>query len=364
MASGIFLGFIMLVADLRAFDKMTTLPPSLPPSPPLSGKRAPPPSLPRLARLPPRQTYSKMGLWPGLVYRFSHPLLPPLPPSLPSVESEHLQPSSPGWPVFLRVNPILKWDYGLVWRFLRGFNLPYCCLYEEGYTSLGDVRTTIRNPALLKEGGREGGRAGGREGQRYRPAYELVDWTLERANRAVVGEGGGEGGKEKEMVKEKEAVVKSATPTTTTTMTTRVVGEEGVRSGKRKEGASSASVSTPVVGQEKEEEEEEGEGEGEVDDRSQGRQQQQRLSLSPPRHVRRRSNFAERLPVALLCVGDFLSVRVRTSALLPSLSPLPPSLHRRHFFPNSPRRPAGLSHPLSLPPSFPSSLPRTRPPWR
>jgi len=89
------------------------------------------------------------------------------------VESEHLEPSSPGWPVFLRVNPLLTWDYGQIWDFLRRFSLPYCRLYDEGYTSLGDTRTTVRNPALRRlEGG-------------YRPAYALENWTLERANRRV-----------------------------------------------------------------------------------------------------------------------------------------------------------------------------------
>jgi len=82
-------------------------------------------------------------------------------------------PSSHYMPPFLRVNPILDWTYGHVWHFLRLFELPYCSLYDDGYTSLGTVKDTLPCPALKKNDGDE----------EYWPAYMLKDWDLERAGR-------------------------------------------------------------------------------------------------------------------------------------------------------------------------------------
>jgi len=92
--------------------------------------------------------------------------------------SEHLQPFTPtdkGWPDFMRILPILNWDYNDVWTFLLRLNVPYCRLYEEGYTSLGGTNNTIKNPALkiVTDGNEE----------KYEPAYKLKDGSLERMGR-------------------------------------------------------------------------------------------------------------------------------------------------------------------------------------
>ncbi|EJK51691.1 hypothetical protein THAOC_29118 [Thalassiosira oceanica] len=82
-------------------------------------------------------------------------------------------PSSSYMPPFLRVNPILNWTYGHVWHFLRLFDLPYCSLYDDGYTSLGTVKDTLPCPALKKS----------ENSDEYWPAYMLRDWDQERAGR-------------------------------------------------------------------------------------------------------------------------------------------------------------------------------------
>ncbi|GMI60049.1 hypothetical protein ScalyP_jg1225 [Parmales sp. scaly parma] len=91
-------------------------------------------------------------------------------------------PSSDYMPPFMRVNPIIDWDYGLVWAFLKFVEgaaeagadpavEAYCGLYDEGYTSLGRVGETGKNPALRLPGGG------------YRPAYELKEYGRERDGR-------------------------------------------------------------------------------------------------------------------------------------------------------------------------------------
>ncbi|KAG9409139.1 3'-phosphoadenosine 5'-phosphosulfate sulfotransferase [Aphanomyces cochlioides] len=94
-------------------------------------------------------------------------------------ELEHFSPSTKGWPAFFRVNPILQWRYDMVWFFLRQLDLEYCSLYDQGYTSLGDVHNTVRNPALVHINA---------QGEiEYWPAYKLVDNSSERCGRASNG---------------------------------------------------------------------------------------------------------------------------------------------------------------------------------
>lgn len=82
------------------------------------------------------------------------------------------------WPRFLRIHPILDWKYEEIWDFLVGSDVDYCTLYDEGYTSLGGVNTTVPNPELLIPGGEN----------KYLPAYMLKDNAdaLERLGRVKV----------------------------------------------------------------------------------------------------------------------------------------------------------------------------------
>lgn len=37
------------------------------------------------------------------------------------------------------LNPIIDWTDSDVWEFIRGYDIPYCCLYDEGFKRLGCI---------------------------------------------------------------------------------------------------------------------------------------------------------------------------------------------------------------------------------
>ena len=80
-------------------------------------------------------------------------------------------PTDQNWPSFMRILPILDWTYEEVWEFIKLLQIPYCSLYDQGYTSLGSQENTRPNPLLLQSDGS------------YLPACCLSDESRERDGR-------------------------------------------------------------------------------------------------------------------------------------------------------------------------------------
>ncbi|KAL2271953.1 hypothetical protein VTJ83DRAFT_1324 [Remersonia thermophila] len=85
----------------------------------------------------------------------------------------HFDPTDEGWPRLMRVHPVIDWHYVEIWAFIRHLQIPFCELYNRGFTSLGGVKDTRPNPAL----------AIGGNGSKFRPAYELRADDEERLGR-------------------------------------------------------------------------------------------------------------------------------------------------------------------------------------
>lgn len=101
-----------------------------------------------------------------------------------AVGQEQFSPSSTGWPPFMRVNPILDWSYRDVWAFILACQVPYCKLYDQGYTSIGSIHDTVPNGALCIESCQKSNDEQSQYGSsKFRPAFMLRDGRLERAGR-------------------------------------------------------------------------------------------------------------------------------------------------------------------------------------
>jgi FAD synthetase len=84
-------------------------------------------------------------------------------------------PTSSGWPEYMRINPLLEWSYEAIWKYILTFSMPYCSLYDQGYTSIGDRSSTFPNPALKRDMNSEI--------VEYEPAWLLEDGSRERDDR-------------------------------------------------------------------------------------------------------------------------------------------------------------------------------------
>ncbi|KAI9842509.1 MAG: hypothetical protein M1837_007103 [Sclerophora amabilis] len=91
----------------------------------------------------------------------------------------HFDKTDHGWPDFMRIHPVIDWHYAEIWTFIRQLEIPYCPLYDLGFTSLGGTTDTSPNPAL-RATSTEGSDSGN---EKFLPAYDLIESDEERLGR-------------------------------------------------------------------------------------------------------------------------------------------------------------------------------------
>lgn len=92
------------------------------------------------------------------------------------LDSDLIQRSDGNYPSFTRVYPIFNLKFQEVWMLILQSNIPYLCLYDKGYTSLGRKSKTIQNEHLKI------GKNNILE-NKFLPAYMLSDEEFERSCR-------------------------------------------------------------------------------------------------------------------------------------------------------------------------------------
>lgn len=65
---------------------------------------------------------------------------------------EYFQKTTNGYENIMRVSPLLHWSYRDIWNYIDENKVPVCKLYADGYSSIGNVDNTMRNPMLKKNG--------------------------------------------------------------------------------------------------------------------------------------------------------------------------------------------------------------------
>ena len=107
-----------------------------------------------------------------------------------SLTTTQLTDTDRGWPAFTRISPLLDWSYSDVWRYIRALEVPYCALYDYGYTSIGEPSNTVPNQLLKRKVVPEDLPFGSpspapEESCYYLPAYLLDEECTERSGSRV-----------------------------------------------------------------------------------------------------------------------------------------------------------------------------------